>query len=145
MFKFWFHFCTWTFWSRLAQVCVFAVLAEFLNIYIYTYIHTYIRTYLQYGAWATSKKLPCMHKANYTPQSAYQIHVVRCKLYADNRRIGRPNTRRRNINIMTGGQDCYGRRSLDTPANRSFRSRHDDAELSSRGKRSNWVVHGPVE
>ena len=40
-------------------------------------------------------------------------------------------------------QGCYGRMSRDTPANRSSRSRHDDAELSSRGKRSNRVVHGP--
>ena len=42
-------------------------------------------------------------------------------------------------------QGCHGRTSRDTPANRSSRSRHDDAELSLRGKRSNRVVHGPVE
>ena len=39
-------------------------------------------------------------------------------------------------------QGCHGR---ETPANRSSRSRHDDAEHSLRGKRSNRVVHGPVE
>ena len=42
-------------------------------------------------------------------------------------------------------QGCHGRTSRDTPANRSSRSRHDDAELSLRGKRSNRGVHGPVE
>ena len=42
-------------------------------------------------------------------------------------------------------QGCYGRTSRDTPANRWSRSRHDDAELSSRGKRSNRVVRSPVE
>ena len=45
--------------------------------------NTCFKRKLQYGVWATSKKLPCMHKAYYTTQSAYQVHVVRCKLYAD--------------------------------------------------------------
>ena len=42
-------------------------------------------------------------------------------------------------------QGCHGRMSRDTPANCSSRSRHDDAELPLRGKRSNRVVHCPVE
>ena len=41
-------------------------------------------------------------------------------------------------------QGCHGRTSRDTPTNRSSRSRHNDAELSLRGKRSNRVVHGPL-
>ena len=41
---------------------------------------TYIHTYLQYGVWATSKELPCLHKAYYTPEVHTQIQVVRCKL-----------------------------------------------------------------
>ena len=47
-----------------------------------------LHTALQYGAWATSKKLPCLHKAYTTP-------------ITDHRRIGHANTRWHNI--MTGG------------------------------------------
>ena len=91
----------------------------------------HLQVTLQYGAWVTSKKLPCLHKAYTTP-------------ITDHRRIGHANTHRRSImtsGLHARGQGYYG---CDTPANRSSRSRHDDAELSSRGKQSNRVVHGPV-
>ena len=38
-------------------------------------------------------------------------------------------------------QGCNGRTSRDTPANCSSRSRHNDAEILLRGKRSNRVVY----
>ena len=31
--------------------------------------------YLQYGAWATSKKPPCLHKAYYTKEVHTQIQI----------------------------------------------------------------------
>ena len=99
----------------------------------------YVHTYLQYGAWATSKKLPCMHKAYYTPQSAYQIHVARCKLYADHRRIGRTNTHRRNI--MTGGlletRAAMAERAVTLP--RTVRFAPGTTTLCSRRKGSDRI------
>ena len=40
------------------------------NITYGTYVCTYVSyVYLQYGAWASSKELPCLHKAYYRPQA----------------------------------------------------------------------------
>ena len=95
--------------------------------------HAWSHMYLQYGAWATSKKLPCLHKAywpcQYRPQAYWPCQYAPAQ-YHDR--------------WPARDQGCYGRTSRDTPANHSSHSRHD-AELSSRGKRLNRVVHGPVE
>ena len=37
--------------------------------HIRTYVHMYMQMNLQYGAWGTSKKLSCLHKAYYRPQA----------------------------------------------------------------------------
>ena len=91
----------------------------------------------QYGAWATSKKLPCLHKACYTTTGLLAVptrpQAYRPCQYAPAQHHDRWPAR---------DEGCHGRTSRDTPANRSSRSRH---ELSLRGKRSNRVVHGPVE
>ena len=105
------------------------------------YVRIYISyVYLQYGAWASSKELPCLHKAYYRPQAywpcQHRPQVYWPCQYAPAQHHNRWPAR---------DQGCYGRTSHDTPANRSSRSRHDDAELLSRGKRSNRVVHCPVE
>ena len=100
----------------------------------------YHNCFLQYGAWATSKKLPCLHKACYTTTGLLAVptrpQAYRPCQYAPAQHHDRWPAR---------DQGCHGRTSCDTPANCSSRSRHDDAELSLRGKRSNRVVHGPVE
>ena len=91
--------------------------------------------YWQYGAWATSKKLPCLHKAYYTTTGVLAVPTQTTGVLAVPIRAG----------TVSRQVACYGRTSRDTPATRSSRSRHDNAELSSRGKRSNRVVHGPVQ
>ena len=103
-----------------------------------------------HGAWATSKKLPCLHKAYYRPQ-AYWPCQYRPQAYWPCQYRPQANwpcqyaPAQYHDRWPVRDQGCYGRTSRDTLANRSSRSRHDDAELLSRGNRSNRVVHGPVE
>ena len=42
---------------------------QFYTHTVRTYVHMYMQMNLQYGAWGTSKKLSCLHKAYYRPQA----------------------------------------------------------------------------